>query len=199
MNVLSTRQVRNLQRGVRGALVFGILSSVTANVIHSLTQPHDQTWQVWSSAGLAAIAPIVLFVTSEMVTRIPMHSKVLGVFRLLITLIIAGFSGWVSYWHMVDVSVMLGEISGSQFFYPLIIDGMMIVATISLIELGRIATKVDDEEKKVEVEKGQARKCKPGCTCKRHAPRKRTRRVSSKAHAPKIPAQIGVSQPVEIA
>jgi len=141
----TNEQVRSLTRGVRVALGFGIATSITANVIHSLTRPdlaHLVQWQVWASAGLAALAPLVLFVSTEMVTRIPVHSKVLGGFRLVITLVIAGFSGWVSYWHMVGVCELLGETGGAQFIYPLIIDGMMVVATISLIELGRIASVV---------------------------------------------------------
>jgi len=90
---------------------------------------------------------------------------------------------------MVDVSKMLGETSGSQYIYPLIIDGMMVVATISLIELGRLGTAVQVVEvaavKAVEAEKAEARRCKPGCTCGRHnrkAPAKRVttrRRVST--------------------
>lgn len=182
---LTSKQVRNLKRGVRAALGFGIATSIVANVIHSLTQPHDQTWQIWSSAGQAALAPIVLFISIEMVSRIPVHSRVLGWIRLLITAALAGFSGWISYWHMVDVSVLLGETGGSQFIYPLIIDGMMVVATISLIELGRLGTVVESVEVAVEIEQAQARRCKPGCTCGRHN-RKVT--VKRRKRTPKAPA-----------
>lgn len=196
--LLTTKQVRRLQWYVRSILIFGIATSVTANVIHSLTQPHGQAWQTWSSAGLAALAPIVLFLTSEMVVRIPLHSPVLGWFRLIITLGIAGFSAWISYWHMVEVSVLLGETSGSQFFYPLIIDGMMIVATISLMELGRLGAAVLSVEVKAEGQKAEARRCKPGCTCKRHvrkAPAKRKRVVKTPATAPVSPGHGPVESP----
>lgn len=186
MSALTGKQVQHLQKFVRGGLIFGIVTSITANVIHSLTQPHDQTWQAWSSAGLSALAPVVLFLTTEMVLRIPLHSRFLGAFRLVITLAIAGFSGWVSYWHMVDVSMMLGERSGSQYFYPLMIDGMMIVATVSLIELGRLGATVQSVEVAAEAEKVEARRCKPGCTCGRHK-RKTTRKVTRKAQTPKAP------------
>ena len=190
MNHFTTSQVTNLRRGVRGALGFGIAASITANVIHSLTQPHAQQWQVWSSAGLSALAPVVLFISVEMVTRIPIHSRVLGWGRLLITLFLASCSGWISYWHMVDVAGMLGEDGGSQYIYPLIIDGMMIVATISLIELGRLGAVVQVVEteavRAIEAEQSAARRCKAGCTCGRHnrkAPAKRrtTRRVPASA------------------
>lgn len=201
MQHLTSKQVRNLKRGVRAALGFGILTSIAANVIHSLTQPHDQAWQVWTSAGQAALAPLVLFISVEMVTRIPVHSRVLGWVRLLITLTLAGFSGWVSYWHMRDVSVMLGETGGSQYIYPLIIDGMMLVATISLIELGRLGAVVQVVEtetvRAIEAEQAAARRCKAGCTCGRHtrkAPAKRrtTRRVP--AAAPVSPGFVPVQE-----
>lgn len=187
---LTSTQVRHLQWYVRGVLVFGIITSITANVIHSLTQPHDAAWQTWSSAGLAALAPIVLFLTSEMVVRIPIHmaetfDKALGWIRLAITFMIAGFSGWVSYWHMKEVSVMLGERGGAEYFYPLIIDGMMIVATISLVALARVIVTVRSVEVKAENEAAQVRRCKPGCTCGRHKPRKAGARRTRTVRAPK--------------
>jgi hypothetical protein len=196
-NTLNPQQVANLKRGVRGVLVFGILTSITANVIHSLTRPDLATlagWQVYAGLGLSALAPIVLFVSTEMVTRIPVHSKVLGWVRLGITLAIAGFSAWISYWHMEGVAVTLGETSGGQYIYPLIIDGMMIVATISLIELGRLATVVQaivvEAETQVAqaaqvaaTQTAQARKCQPGCTCGRHARKVKVTRKARKAAA----------------
>jgi hypothetical protein len=198
MHSFTSKQVRNLKRGVRSALAFGIVTSIAANVIHSLTQHHDQRWQVATSAGLAALAPIVLFISVEMVSRIPVHTKFLGRVRLAITLALAGFAGWISYWHMVDVARMLGENSGSQYIYPLIIDGMMLVATISLIEVGRLGQAVTTVEAAAEDEKASARKCKPGCTCKRHtrkAPAKRKRVVKAPAAAPTSPGYPPVSAP----
>lgn len=193
MHSFTSKQVRNLKRGVRSALGFGIVTSIAANVIHSLTHHHDQQWQVWTSAALSALAPVVLFISVEMVTRIPIHSRFLGAVRLVITLLLAGFSGWISYWHMVDVAGMLGEASGSQYIYPLIIDGMMVVATISLIEVGRLGRTVETIEVAVEGEKAAARKCKPGCTCKRHtrkAPAKRRRAVKTPVIAPVSPGEV---------
>lgn len=203
MNGFTTKQVTNLRRGVRVALGFGIAVSISANMVHSLTQPHDQEWQVPASATLAALAPLVFFACVEMVSRIPMHSRVLGPLRLAVTLAIAACSGWISYWHMADVASMLGEHGTAQYIYPLIIDGMMLVATISLIELGRLGAMVQVVEIQaaaaVEAEQAAARRCKAGCTCGRHnrkAPAKRrtTRRVA--AVAPTSPA---VGGPVPVA
>jgi hypothetical protein len=146
MNHFSTEQVKNLLRGTRGVLVFGILASVSANVLHSLTRPEaasDPTWKIASGAALSALAPLVLFACIELVSRIPIQSRVLGAVRLVVTFLVGGFAGWVSYWHMESVSETLGETGTAKYFYPLIIDGMMLVATISLIELGRLARTVE--------------------------------------------------------
>lgn len=146
MNQFSTEQVRNLLRGTRGVLGFGIAASVSANVLHSLTRPEaasDPTWKIASGAALSALAPLVLFACIELVSRIPIQSRVLGAVRLVVTFAVGGFAGWVSYWHMESVSETLGETGTAKYFYPLIIDGMMLVATISLIELGRLARTVE--------------------------------------------------------
>jgi hypothetical protein len=141
----TTAQVVNLQRGTRGVLLFGIVTSISANVLHSLTRPEaasEPAWKLTSAAALAGLAPLVLFACTELVSRIPVQSRWLGGIRLVVTSAVGGFAAWVSYWHMESVARMLGEAEGAQYFYPLIIDGMMLVATISLIELGRLARTV---------------------------------------------------------
>lgn len=138
-------QVLHLQRGTRAVLALGILASVGANVLHSITQPEAAAypgWKLWTGAAFSALAPLVLFACIELVSRIPVHSRALGALRLVITFLVGGFAGWVSYWHMESVAEMLGEDGTAKYFYPLIIDGMMLVATISLIEVGRLARTV---------------------------------------------------------
>ena len=145
MNQFTTKQVANLRRGTRGVLLFGIVTSISANVLHSLIRPEaasEPAWKLLSAATLAALAPLVLFACTELVSRIPVHSRLLGAVRLVVTFAVGGFAAWVSYWHMKSVALMLGETEGAQYFYPLIIDGMMLCAAISLIELGRLASAV---------------------------------------------------------
>lgn len=142
---LTSKQTSHLEWFVRGVVGFGIAASIGANVLHSITRPEVSTepgWKIGSGAALSAMAPLVLFLCIEMVTRIPVMSRVLGPVRLFTTFLIGGFGGWVSYWHMAAVSSMLGEAGSAKYIYPLIIDGTMMVATISLIELGRIGRAV---------------------------------------------------------
>lgn len=80
----TAKQVANLRRGTRGVLLFGIVTSISANVLHSLTRPEaasEPTWKLLSAAALAALAPLVLFACTELVSRIPVHSRVLAIAR----------------------------------------------------------------------------------------------------------------------
>ena len=145
MKDFTTKQVTRLRRGTRGVLLFGITTSISANVLHSLIRPEaasEPAWKLIAAAALAALAPLVLFACTELVSRIPVQSPWLGGARLVVTFAVGGFAAWVSYWHMQSVALTLGETEGAQYVYPLIIDGMMLVATISLIELGRLARTV---------------------------------------------------------
>src|SRR5690606_15066850 len=53
----------------------------------------------------------------------------------------AGIAAWVSYWHMVGVAARYGETGASPYLLPLSVDGLVVVASVCLVELaGRIAS-----------------------------------------------------------
>ncbi|HEY7224660.1 MAG TPA: DUF2637 domain-containing protein [Micromonosporaceae bacterium] len=196
--LFTTKQVRNLQRGTRGVLLFGIVTSISANVLHSLTRPEaagEPQWRLASSAALSALAPLVLFACTELVSRIPVQSRVLGTARLIVTFAVGGFAAWVSYWHMQSVAYLLGETTGTQYVYPLIIDGLMIVATISLIELGRLARSVHQAALEAAGPETDARKA----TGRRNAPAgtgaQNRRRNQPRRPRPPRPRPAGEAQP----
>ena len=142
---LTSKQVRNLRRGTRATLTVGVVASIAANVLHSITRPGaagQPSWQIVAGALLAALAPAILLLASELVTRIPIARRGLGLVRAGATALIGLFAAWVSYWHMAAVASMLGEAGNAQYIYPLMIDGLMIVASISLNELEHIARQV---------------------------------------------------------
>src|SRR5690606_41156011 len=61
--------------------------------------------------------------------------------RLAATALIAGIAAWVSYWHMVGVAARYGETGASPYLLPLSVDGLIVVASVCLVELaGRIAS-----------------------------------------------------------
>jgi hypothetical protein len=117
---------------VRATLGLGVAASVVANVLHA--QPHP------ISQAIAAWPPLALLLTVELISRVPVHRRSLAFARLAATATIAGIAAWVSYWHMAGVAARYGETGASPFLLPLSVDGLIIVASICLVELGgRIA------------------------------------------------------------
>ncbi|WP_430497844.1 DUF2637 domain-containing protein [Micromonospora trifolii] len=119
--------------GVRLVLALGVAASIAGNVLHARDELISQVISAWS--------PLALLLTIELISRVPVHSRRLAVGRWAATALIAGIAAWVSYWHMAAVASRYGETNGSQYLLPLSVDGLVVVASICLVELGgRIAT-----------------------------------------------------------
>ncbi|MBM0238697.1 DUF2637 domain-containing protein, partial [Micromonospora sp. ATA32] len=119
--------------GVRLVLALGVAASIAGNVLHARDELISQIISAWS--------PLALLLTIELISRVPVHSRRLAVGRWAATALIAGIAAWVSYWHMAAVASRYGETNGSQYLLPLSVDGLVVVASICLVELGgRIAT-----------------------------------------------------------
>lgn len=126
------RQWVRLRRAVRTVLALGVAASIAGNVLHANGNLISQIIAAWS--------PIALLFTVELISRVPVHRPGLAAVRWVATGVIAGIAAWVSYWHMVAVAERYGETGGSQYLLPLSVDGLIVVASICLVELGgRIA------------------------------------------------------------
>ena len=132
-------QLRRVRWAVRATLVLGVAASVVANVLHALDNPISQ--------AIAAWPPLALLLTVELISRVPVHRKSLAFCRLLATAIIAGIAAWVSYWHMAGVAARYGETGASPYLLPLSVDGLIVVASICLVELGGQITSMEAEER----------------------------------------------------
>jgi len=127
------RRLRRVRWAVRATLALGVAASVTANVLHAQPNPISQ--------AIAAWPPLALLVTIELISRVPVHRRGLAAVRLAATAVIAGIAAWVSYWHMVGVAARYGETGASPYLLPLSVDGLVVVASVCLVELaGRIAS-----------------------------------------------------------
>jgi len=123
--------LRRIRWAVRLTLVLGVAASVAANVLHAADNPISQTIAAWP--------PLALLLTVELISRVPVHQRNLAALRLIATTAIAGIAAWVSYWHMTGVAARYGETGASPFLLPISVDGLIVVASISLVELaGRI-------------------------------------------------------------
>src|SRR5690349_17743708 len=137
--VVVLQHLRRVRWAVRATLFLGVAASVVANVLHALDNPISQ--------AIAAWPPLALLLTVELISRVPVHRRWLAATRLLATATIAGIAAWVSYWHMAGVAARYGETGASPYLLPLSVDGLIVVASICLVELGgRISSLESTEE-----------------------------------------------------
>jgi Protein of unknown function (DUF2637) len=126
-------QLRHVRWAVRATLTLGVAASVSANILHAEPNPISQTIAAWP--------PLALLLTVELISRVPVLHRTLALARFGATAAIAGIAAWVSYWHMAGVAARYGETGASAYLLPLSVDGLIIVASICLVELGgRIRT-----------------------------------------------------------
>lgn len=136
---MNLEQLRRIRHGARAALALGVVVSIVANILHASDNLISQSIAAW--------APMALLITIELIARVPVKGW-LSVPRLLATATIAGIAAWVSYWHMVGVALRYGENAGSAHLIPLTVDGLVVVAWVSLVELGG---RIRDAEQPTEV------------------------------------------------
>jgi hypothetical protein len=125
------QDVKNLKRigwGVRAVFALGIAASLAGNVLHAEDNPISQAISAWS--------PLALLLTVELISRIPARRGVMSIVRLGAAAVIAGIAAWVSYWHMVGVATHYGETGSSAYLLPFSVDGLIVVASICLVEIG---------------------------------------------------------------
>ncbi|WP_203904745.1 DUF2637 domain-containing protein [Virgisporangium aliadipatigenens] len=127
MQSVSLRSLRRIRWGVRLVLALGIAASVIANVLHA--QPHAV------AQTIAAWPPLALLLTVELIARVPVSRVALAAVRILATAAISGIAAWVSYWHMVGVAQRYGETGAAPYLIPLSVDGLVVVASVCLVEL----------------------------------------------------------------
>jgi hypothetical protein len=123
----------DIRWGVRGVLALGVAASTIANILHA--EPNN------ISRTIAAWPPLALLLTIELMARIPVHRLWLAIARLGAAGLIASIAAYVSYNHMAGVALRYGESSDAAHLLPLSVDGLIVVASICLVELGgRIRT-----------------------------------------------------------
>jgi hypothetical protein len=120
---------RRLRRFVVAVVAIGIAVSVTLNVMHAPSNIGAKL--------VGGFPPIAVFLCIELISRIPATSKALAVGRILGSLVVAGIGGAVSYTQQMDFVRHLGFSGWHAVLFPACIDGVMMVATLSLVEVAR--------------------------------------------------------------
>ncbi|MEU8111532.1 DUF2637 domain-containing protein [Micromonospora sp. NPDC048947] len=127
------KRLKRIGWGVRSVFALGIAASLAGNVLHASDNVISQAISAWS--------PVALLLAVELISRVPARRGALSAVRLGATAVIAGIAAWVSYWHMVGVATRYGEADSSAYLLPFSVDGLIVVASISLVEIGgRIRT-----------------------------------------------------------
>ena len=124
---MTADRLSKVRWGVRAALVLGVATSVAANVLHAQPNPISQ--------AIAAWPPLALLLTVELISRVPARRTWLAIVRRAATGSIASIAAWVSYWHMAGVVSRYGEVGAAPHLIPLSVDGLVIVASVCLVEL----------------------------------------------------------------
>jgi Protein of unknown function (DUF2637) len=131
-------RLRRIRWGVRATLTFGVAASVAANVLHAQQNPISQAISAWP--------PLALLLTAELVSRVPVHRKSLAALRVVATMVIAGIAAWVSYWHMAGVAARYGETDATPYLLPISVDGLIVVASICLVELAARIRAIEEDQ-----------------------------------------------------
>jgi hypothetical protein len=114
----------------------GFAASITGNALHAQHLPIP--------IGISVASPIILFLTFEMVSRVPITSDLSWWRRLprpLATAAIAGMAAVMSFRDQYDMIFRYngGDRTGA-ILLPLCVDGMLVVASVTVYEL---TTRID--------------------------------------------------------
>ena len=123
------RHFRRLWVFVTVVTVLLISITVTLNVMHA---PPN-----WGARLIGGTPPVFVFFCIELISRIPATSKMLMFGRIATTVVVSGFSFAISYQQQFEFIHALGFGGWIANIYPIIIDGVMVVAALSLVEVTR--------------------------------------------------------------
>jgi hypothetical protein len=125
------RELTVLKRVCWAFIAFAGLVSIWANVLHAGSYDFARWF-------FAALPPIFVLAAWEIVSRIPIPADATWwrrIVRPLVTVLLAGGAAYLSYFHQRDaVMRYTGDIS-TAYVLPALVDGLMIIASVSTYEL----------------------------------------------------------------
>lgn len=148
-----TLKVRNLRRRLeeqaRLRLAVVIISAIGGGLSIALNVEHapDNLWARLTGAW----PPIAVVITVELVSRIPASNWFLAAGRILVTTGVGGGAFYVSFIQQYDYMLAIGWEGASAWIFPLITDGVVVVALLSMIEVVRTIRHLTGELDELEV------------------------------------------------
>jgi len=147
--MMTLTQLKRLRLAVLVVVLAGVGSSVAMNVLHA---PDNL-----AARFVGALPPLAVFGCLELIVRIPSSSKALSVFRILGATIVAGGAAVLSYAQQYAAIVDLHFPHWQASIWPGVIDGTMIVASLSLVEVVRKIRQVTEVERPAPTSVAKAR------------------------------------------
>jgi hypothetical protein len=131
--------LKGLKKLCSGAVVFGFVTSAGGNVLHAVEGSMGQsTAKVIISIVIAILIPTIFGWMFEIATRIIFRKEAARLMKFIAFAGAAGISGitaWNSYFHQREAFSHFGD-NTQAMLLPLAIDGLMIIGSVYLIELG---------------------------------------------------------------
>jgi hypothetical protein len=121
-----------LRWACRGVVILSTATSIWANILHSE--------QAWIPIGINSMPPIIILLGFEMSSRIPLwegpwfHPRRWA--RPISMVGITAIGGWLSYWHQRSAFLRYSKEEQTAMLLPLAIDGLMIIASVAILDLG---------------------------------------------------------------
>ena len=106
-----------------------VTAAVTLNVMHA---PGGLV-----SHAIGGSAPVFLFLCVHLIARVPASSRLLSFGRISPTVVVAGICFGISWQQQVNFMLSVGYIGWTVFAYPVMLDGVLLVTTLSLVEVTR--------------------------------------------------------------
>lgn len=123
------RHYRRMWKVVALMVLVGLGSSGILNVLHAPQQGG------WVAKLIGGIPPVALLVCLELISGIPVASRFGKVVRLGSASLVAALAFFVSFEHQLAFITALGFSGNTSWAIPIIIDGWMVVASVSLFEV----------------------------------------------------------------
>lgn len=123
------REFRRLWLFVTVVTVLLVAATVTLNVMHA---PGGIV-----AHSIGGSAPVFMFICVEFIARIPATSRWLAGGRISATVVVAGIAFSISWQQQVNFMASVGYSGWTVYAYPVMIDGVMLVAVLSLVEVTR--------------------------------------------------------------
>ena len=121
--------LNSLRRRVSAVLAIALAVSVAANVAAAESTVVGRAVAAWP--------PLALLCTVEVVVRAPRADGLLGRLSTAATFLVAGVAAVASFTHMRSVALQAGESELVAVLFPLTVDGLAVVCSVSLVEIAR--------------------------------------------------------------